>query len=142
MREQGIAANATRRFLRGQNKRKNTDKMQRALRRGRSRVMFERVKSVVVDLYDGKDMRDPARQKLIQTRKALVGQWMTTADVLDKQSESTLAREVRTFAKRLPQVITDRERLAVDYIRHKQGQAKMSSHQDIKVKDTEPELTR
>jgi type IV secretory pathway VirD2 relaxase len=34
MREQGIAANATRRFLRGQNKRKNTDKMLRALRRG------------------------------------------------------------------------------------------------------------
>ena len=98
MRERGIAANATRRFLRGQNKRKNTDKMQRALRRGPSRVMLERVKSVIVDLYDGKDMCDPAREKLIQTRKALVEQWMTAADVLDKQGEPTLAREVRNFA--------------------------------------------
>jgi hypothetical protein len=61
MREQGIAANATRRVLRGQNKHKNTDKMQRALRRDRSRVMLERVKSVILDLYDGKDMCDPTR---------------------------------------------------------------------------------
>jgi hypothetical protein len=38
-----VAANATCRFLRGQNKRKNTDTMQRALRRGRARVMLERV---------------------------------------------------------------------------------------------------
>jgi hypothetical protein len=120
MREQGIAANATRRFLRGQNKGKNTDKMQRALRRGRSRVMLERVKSVVVDLYDGKDMRDPARAKLIQTRKALVGQWMVTADVLDKQGEITLAREARAFAGHLPTVPTDREKVAVDYVRHRQ----------------------
>jgi hypothetical protein len=39
MREQGIAANATRRFLRGQTKRKNTDKVLRALHRGLSRAM-------------------------------------------------------------------------------------------------------
>lgn len=120
MRDQGIAANATRRFLRGQNKRKNTDKMQRALRSGRSRVMVERVKSVIVDLYDGKDMRDPAREKLIQTRKALVGQWMTAADILNKQGETTLAREVRNFASHLPTVLTNREKLTGDYVRHSQ----------------------
>jgi hypothetical protein len=142
VREQGIAANATRRFLRGRNKRKNTDKMLRALHRGRSRVMLERVKSVIVDLYDGKDMNDPAREKLIQMRKILVGQWMTAADILDRQGEMILAREVRNFANRLPQVLTDRERLAVDYIRHKQEQAKTRSRRDGKAKDTEPELTR
>jgi hypothetical protein len=141
-REQGIAANATRRFLRGQNKRKNTDKMRRALHRGHSRVMLEHLKSVIVDLYDGKDMNDPAHDKLVQTRKALVGQWMTAADILDKQGEITLASEVRKFAKCLPQVLTDRERLAVDYIRHKQEQAKTSPHRDTKVKNTERELTR
>ena len=120
MREQGIAANATRRFLRGQNKRKNTDKMQPALRRGGSRVIFDRVKSVIVDLYDGKDMRDPAREKLIQTRKTLVGQWMAAADALDKQRLITLAREVRPFAGHLPTVLTDLEKVAVDYVRHRQ----------------------
>lgn len=120
MREQGIAANATRRFLRGQNKRENIDKLIRAERRGRSRVVLERVKSVILDLYDGKDMRDPAHERLIQTRKALVGQWMTAADVLDKQGETTLAREVRNFASHLPTVLTDREKLTVDYVRHTQ----------------------
>jgi hypothetical protein len=117
MRDQGIAANATRRALRGQTKRKNADKLLRAHRRGRSRVVLERVKSVIADLYDGKDMRDPAREKLIQTRKALVGQWVTAADVLDKQGETTLAREVRNFASHLPTVLTDRENLTVDYVR-------------------------
>jgi hypothetical protein len=96
----------------------------------RSRVMVERVKSVIVDLYDGKDMRDPAREKLIQTRKKLVDQWMTAADILDRQGEVTLAREVRTFANRLPQVLTDREQLAVDYVRHRQEQARTNSHGD------------
>jgi len=120
MRDQEIAANATRRFLRGQTKRKNADKLLRAQRRGRSRVMLERVKSVIVDLYDGKDMTDPARAKLVQTRKTLVEQWITAADILDKQGETTLAREVRRFAKHLPQVLTDRERLAVDYVLHHQ----------------------
>jgi hypothetical protein len=100
------------------------------------------VKSVVTDLYDGKDMRDPAREKLIQTRKALVGQWMTAADILDKQGEITLARKVRKFAKHLPQVLTDRERLTVDYVRHKQEQAKTNSHRDTNVNETEQELTR
>jgi hypothetical protein len=140
MRDQGIAANATRRFLRGQTKRKNADKLLRAQRRGRSRVILERVKSVVVDVYDGNDMRDPAHDKLIQTRKTLVGHWMTAADILDKQGEITLARGARTFAKRLPQVLTDREGLTVDYVRHKQEQAKTNSHRDTKV--NEQELTR
>jgi len=50
----------------------------------------------------------------------LARQWtsLTAADILDKQGGITLAREVRNFAKCLPQVLTDRERLAVDYIRH------------------------
>jgi hypothetical protein len=68
-------------------------------------------------LYNGKDVRDPAREKLIQTRKTLVGQWMTAADILDKQGETTLAREVRTFTRQLPTVLTDLEKLTVDYVR-------------------------
>jgi hypothetical protein len=79
------------------------------------------VKSVIVNLYDGKVMRDAAREKLIQTRKALVEQWMTAADILDKQEETTLASEVRNFAKHLPAVLTDCEQLTVDYMRHRQG---------------------
>jgi hypothetical protein len=61
MREQGVTTNATRRFIRGQNKRKNNDEMLRVQGHGRSRVMFERVKSVIADLYEGKDVRDPTR---------------------------------------------------------------------------------
>jgi hypothetical protein len=66
-------------------------------------------------------MRDPAREKLVQTRKSLVGQWTTAANILDKQGETTLARKARNFASHLPTVLTDRENLTVDYDRHGQG---------------------
>jgi hypothetical protein len=104
--------------------------------------MLERVKSVIVDLYVGKDMTDPARAKLVQTLKTLVEQWMAAAAILDKQGEITLAREVRNFGKRLPKVLTDRERLTVDYVRHKQERAKTSSQRNTRVRETDLELTR
>jgi hypothetical protein len=73
-----------------------------------------------LDLYNGKGVRDPAREKLIQTRKTLVGQWMTAADILAKHGETTLARKVRNFAGQLQTVLTDREKLTVDYVLHHQ----------------------
>ena len=45
---------------------------------------------------------------------------MTAADILDKQGETTLAREVRKFAGHLPTVLFDRENLTVDYVRQRQ----------------------
>jgi hypothetical protein len=123
MREQGIAANATRRAIRGRNKRSNIDKMLRAEEYGQPRVLRERVESVVKDYHAGGGFHEPAREKLTETRKAIVGQWTTAADILDKQGETTLAREVRNFASRLPTVLTDREKFAVDYVLHRQRAA-------------------
>jgi hypothetical protein len=41
---------------------------------------------------------------------------MKTADVLDAQDEVVLAGDVRYFASRLPPVMTDKQRLAAQYI--------------------------
>jgi hypothetical protein len=46
---------------------------------------------------------------------------MTAADILDKQGKVVLAGDVRFFANHLPPVLTDRQRLAVDYVRHRNG---------------------
>jgi hypothetical protein len=78
----------------------------------------ERVESVVKDYYAGVRFHDPAREKLAETRKTIVAQWMAAADILDTQGEVALAGDVRFFANHLPQVLTDRQRLAVDYVRH------------------------
>lgn len=57
-------------------------------------------------------VHDPSRKKLIETRKAIVDRWMQAAEILDRQGEMSLAGDVRYFAKRLPTVLTHRERLA------------------------------
>jgi hypothetical protein len=55
---------------------------------------------------------------LLKTRAAVVSQWLKTAEVLDAQGEMVLARDVRQFARRLPPVLTDEERLAMQFVRH------------------------
>jgi hypothetical protein len=124
MREQGVAANATRRAARGKNKRTNADGIFRAQTHGISHVLFKRVKGIVENLHDEVGLHDPARDKLEERRKSIVAQWMTVANVLDKQGELSLAGDVRYFAKHLPLVLTDRQQLSVDYVRHRDGTAK------------------
>lgn len=118
MREQGIAANATPRFVRGRNKRKAKWGGFQAQRHGASTALLERVKDIANELAQTGTMRDPARAKLIETRKAVVVSWLKTADALEAQGEVILAADVRHFAGNLPPVMTDKERLAIEFIRH------------------------
>jgi hypothetical protein len=111
-REQGIAANATLRFARGRNKRKAKWGGFQAQQHGNSTVLLERVEDIAHELARTGTIRDPARDKLIETREAIVGSWMKTADALDAQGEVDLAGEVRYFAGHLPPVLTDKGRLA------------------------------
>jgi hypothetical protein len=43
---------------------------------------------------------------------------MGVVSTLEAQGESALARDVRSFARTLPPVLTDRERLATEFIRY------------------------
>jgi hypothetical protein len=118
MREQGIAANATSRVIRGRNKGKSRDGVFRAQRRGKSSAIREKVTMVATELAKKGQFIEPARAKLIETRKAVVATWMKIAEALDQQGEFILAGDVRYFAQRLPRVLTDTEGLAVQFIRH------------------------
>lgn len=62
-----------------------------------------------------------ARAKLLETRKAVVANWMKIAETLDGQGEVVLAGDVRYFAARLPRVLTDTERLATQFVQHLRG---------------------
>jgi hypothetical protein len=116
MREQGIAANATPRAIRGNTKCKIKDAIYGAKRRHASTSIRQRVTDVVNELRSTGTIRDPARHRLVETRKAVIANWNATADILDAQAESTLASEVRYFARHLPRVLTDRERLATQFL--------------------------
>lgn len=105
--------------MRGRNKRKAKWGGFRAQRHGASTALLKRVKDTVKELAQTGAIRDPARAKLIRTRKAIIASWMRTADALDAQGEVVLAADVRHFAGNLPPVLTDKERLAIDFLRHR-----------------------
>jgi len=122
MREQGIAANATPRAVRGENKKKPWDGIFKAQRYGKSTALRDRVIGIAQELTRSKTVADPARERLLETRKSLVSTWMKAAEVLDAQGEMILAGDVRYFAGHLPPVLTDRQRLAAQFIRFTEKQ--------------------
>ena len=122
MREQGIAANATPRVVRGRNKGKAHDEIFRAQRWGEPSGLRERVTAIAAELMKNGHFSEPAaRGKLVETRKAVVANWQKVAEALDRQGEVVLAGDVRYFAKHLPLVLTDAERLATQFLQHLRG---------------------
>jgi hypothetical protein len=142
MREQGIAANATPRFVRGRNKRKAKWDAFQAELHGTSTALLERVNDIANELAQTGTIRDPARAKLIETRKAIIGSWMKTADALDAQGEVVLAGDVRYFANHFPSVLTDKERLAIDFIRYRESRRSAQRVAHERILDRGEEFTR
>lgn len=143
MRDQGIAANATSRAVRGQTKRALRDAHYRAKGRGRSSYAIRReVESIAQELSKSSTIRDPAHAQLAETRKAVVTAWMNVAATLDAQEEIILAGDVRWFAKNLPLVVTDRERLATDFIRYAKAQRSARERGEDVVRNRAPERSR
>jgi type IV secretion system T-DNA border endonuclease VirD2 len=118
MREQGVAANATPRRVRGRNNGKTPDPIFRAKQRCASTVARQRVTEIARELARTGSFSDPARAKLLEGRKAVVQGWLDAANTLDAQGESTLAGKVRHFVRHLPRVLTAREQLALGLVTH------------------------
>lgn len=141
MRDQGIAANATPRAIRGQNRQAARDAAYRTRRRGSSSSLRARVESVAWELQKTGRIHDPARAKLLETRKEVVAGWMRIASTLDAQGEIILAGDVRYFANHLPRVLTDRERLAEEWVRFL-SQHRAKTRGDDRVRERTLEMTR
>lgn len=120
MREQGIAANATKRAVRGKNPRKVPRGLFAAREHGDSTVDRRRITGIVRDIGQPRAFADPARRRLLETRKALVDGWEEVALRLELQGERRLAGGVREFMEHLPVVATDRQKLALRFIRFDQ----------------------
>lgn len=118
MREQGIPANATPRVVRGRNKGKARNGAFRAQRRGKSSAIRAKVTKIATELAKNGRFSEPAHARLVETRKAVVANWLKVADTLDSQGEVILAGDVRYFAKHLPPALTDMERLAAKFVEH------------------------
>jgi hypothetical protein len=84
--------------------------------------MHDRVIGIARELSRSGTIEDAARARLLETRKSLVSAWLRAAEVLDAQGEEILAGDVRHFAKHLPPVLTDRQRLGAEFIQFKEQQ--------------------
>jgi hypothetical protein len=142
MREQGIAANATPRSVRGQTKRAAKDVFYRTQRRGHSYALREKLDGIVRELRATTPITDPARARLLETRRAVVEGWNAVASKLEAQGEIVLGGHVRYFAMHLPPVLTDRERLAEQFIRFAKAQRSTRTRGDDRLRDRTTERTR
>jgi hypothetical protein len=142
MREQGIAANATPRSLRGQTKRAAKDAFYRARQRGESYALREKLDGVVRELSQAQAISDPARARLLKTREAVIAGWNAVAAKLEAEGEIVLGGEVRYFAMHLPPVLTDRERLAAEIIQFANERRSARTRGDDRIRDRTLERTR
>jgi hypothetical protein len=111
LREQGIAANATERAIRGKTKLQKTDGIHRAAMRGASTHYRTRFEAVGRELVAGEFQQGAGKAHLLDTRRQVVRGWNGVADDLLVQNQTDLALDVRRFVERLPPVRTEREQI-------------------------------
>jgi Relaxase/Mobilisation nuclease domain len=112
LRAEGVAANATPRQVRGQIKPAKTDGIYRAALRGVSTHHRERAEGVVRELAAGRAKTEPGKNRLLETRRAVVQGWNEVADRLILQGQVDLALAVRRFVAQMPAPRTENEQLA------------------------------
>ena len=111
LRAHGVAANATGRLIRGETRVHKQDGIFRAHARGASAHMRERVEAVAAELLKGDVRTEPARAKLLQTRRDVERGWRAVSEILTSQGRQELATHVRLFLEGMPQPQTEKERL-------------------------------
>jgi hypothetical protein len=117
LRDQGIAANATERAVRGETRTHKTDGIHRATLRGDSTHTRTRAEAVAAELTKGNLRVEPGKMRLVETRREVVRAWMAANESLLSQGQSELAARVRKFATEMPPAMTEKERIAADLLK-------------------------
>jgi type IV secretion system T-DNA border endonuclease VirD2 len=112
LRARGIAANATRRVIRGVTKSTKKTPIKRAILRKESTFMEKVAREVGNEIRAGKLKPEPGRKSIIRSRETVIWEWERTANQLDAQGEHLLAADVRAFLKDMLPPRTDREWVA------------------------------
>jgi hypothetical protein len=118
LRELGVEANATERAVRGEASPRKADGIHRAFLRGESSHYRERAEGVARELARGGLAREPGSERIIATRREVVGGWKGTAELLKEQGQRDLASAVRRFADQMPPPWTERQWLAAQVRGH------------------------
>jgi len=116
LRDQGIAANATPRYVRGETKPQKSDGIYRATLRGQSSHMRERVETVARELATGGLRTEKGKAKMLDTRREVQRAWQDVSNILVREGQSDLSVEVRKLAERMRPPMTEREWLAAGLV--------------------------
>jgi hypothetical protein len=127
LRELGVAANATPRYVRGETGLRKPDGIYQASLRGESTYMRERAEAVAQELAQGRLRVEPGKASLVNTRNEVRRAWLAVGDILIRERQPELAALVKRFSAEMPPPQTEKERTAEQLIRN----AREPSHQRI-----------
>ncbi len=113
LREQGIAANATERAVRGKSRVPKTGGVFRSDERDSSTYVQAKL-----DAYFRRDRNqpEPGKATLVATRRQEEQGWYVVHDVLDSEGHSEVARDIRRFLAQMQPPRTEREQIALDVL--------------------------
>src|SRR5450631_2954477 len=109
LREQGVAANATDRQVRGVVNPQKTDGIHRAAMRGASTHWRQRPAAVARELNRQDVEPEPGMARLLQTRQEVLRGWRALGDELVMQNQIELAQALRRYVARMPPAQTEKE---------------------------------
>jgi len=112
LRDQGIAANATDRAVRGETRTYKRDGIYRANLRGQSTHMRGRTEAVVRDLVDGKLRIEPEKANMLRRQGDIRRAWKTVSEILARQQQPELVRQIRRFTDQMSPAVTEKEIIA------------------------------
>jgi hypothetical protein len=112
LRELGVAANATPRYVRGETGLRKPDGIYRASLRGESTYMRERAEAVAQELAQGRLRVEPGKASLVNTRNEVRQAWLAVGDILIRERQPELAAHIRRFADQMTPPLTEKEWVA------------------------------
>jgi hypothetical protein len=118
LRELGVAANATPRYVRGVTSYRKPDGIYRARSRGESTHFIKRVKAVAQELKEGKLQVESGKAKLLRTREEVRRGWLAMSDELSRQGHTEIAAQVKRYAEQMPEPLTEKEYIATKLLEH------------------------
>jgi hypothetical protein len=116
LRDQGIAANATPRYVRGETKPQKSDGIYRATLRGQSSHLRDRAETVARELATGGLRAEKGKAKMIETRYEVRRAWQDVSEILVREGQLDLSAEVRKLAEGMRPPMTDREWMAAELV--------------------------
>jgi hypothetical protein len=112
LREEGIAANATERAVRGETRKAKKDGIYRANQRGGSTYLRAQDEEVATNLVKEHTRTESGKRQLLETRREVENGWRAVGSLLANEGLHDLANDVWRFVDRLPPARTERELIA------------------------------